>query len=77
MYLCNVTFIFCFSGKSGAAPKDSGKKQQKKSESEKEPKKQDKKKQEKETEAEAPDAADEALALEPKQKDPFTDIPAG
>lgn len=70
--------IFIVQGKSGgaAAPKDGGKKQQKKSESEKEPKKQESKKKP-EVEAEEPDAADEALALEPKTKDPFADIPAG
>ncbi|CAB3374942.1 Hypothetical predicted protein [Cloeon dipterum] len=69
-----------FQGKSGGAePKKEGGKKQKKSESEKEPKKQEpKKKQEKEKEPETePDAADEALALEPKQKDPFADVPAG
>lgn len=70
-----VVFIL---GKTGgaAAPKDAGKKQQKKSESDKEPKKQESKKKP-EVEEEEPDAAELALSLEPKQRDPFTDIPAG
>ncbi|KAF4525596.1 hypothetical protein B566_EDAN015534 [Ephemera danica] len=61
------------------AGKDSGKKQKKTSESDKqEPKKETKKKEEpKKKEAEELDAADEALAAEPKSKDPFDSIPAG